>query len=211
MLESSPTMFPANCGFFLACEDFQEDLLNQSLSSTLWDCLTGLQTMITVLIAPVLTRPEMWAPLELTKFLKQHHQRHQWSGGRLVIWSQSSHWASIAPPARIRASQGWKLLHDWLDSNPQPSILRFTVLSSMPLWLVLQWNLWWETAHFKTTFSETLPWYVHVNVLLTVPLFRPLLLDFFFREGALKRVVPLYHDVCRWSFCLKFNLVWLQV
>ena len=99
----------------------------------------------------------------------------------------------------------------WLDSNPQPSILRFTVLSSMPLWLVLQWNLWWETARFKTTFSETLPWYVHVNVLLTVPLFRPLLLDFFFREGALKRVVPLYHDVCRWSFCLKFNLVWLQV
>ena len=63
-----------------------------------WDYLTGPQTMLTVTIIPVLTRPGNCGTCSVGQVIRATPSKtHLLSGWSLAVWFQPSHWAHSTP------------------------------------------------------------------------------------------------------------------
>ena len=97
-------------------------------SISVWDYLTGLQTMPTVIIIQVLTRPWKCDTCSVGQVIRATLLKtHLWSGWSSAVWFQPSHWAHSTP------SSGWELVRAakyqwlWWDSNQRPYLQRMRV------------------------------------------------------------------------------------
>ena len=73
-------------------------MLRRSIS--VWDYLTGPQTMLTVIIIPLLTRPGNCGTCSVGQVIRATlSNMHSWSGWSSAVCFQPSQWAHIALPA----------------------------------------------------------------------------------------------------------------
>ena len=101
----------------------------QWTSILVWDHLARPETMLTVIIIPLLTWPRPCSTCGVDQVIRAAPSKmHPQSGWSSALWSKPSHWAHSTPCSGwepVRAEE----LHDWWDLNTQLSDLQSIMLT----------------------------------------------------------------------------------